>query len=58
MQKQIIGFEVYDSQAGFVCVKQNSNGSDNVVIFTPEQIPTLVKWLTEAAAELERRGAS
>ncbi len=37
---------------GQIWIVQDSNGEDNGVVITPEQVPALVKWLNEAAAEL------
>jgi hypothetical protein len=51
MQKRMETVEV-STKDGQIWIVQETNGEDNGVVVTPEQIPALVKWLSEAAAEL------
>jgi hypothetical protein len=42
------------TKSGSVWIKQNyDSGEDGIVVVDPSQVPTLVQWLQEAAAELE-----
>jgi hypothetical protein len=43
---------VVSTKDGLVWIEQ-SGGEDAGIVLSPEQVPTLIKWLKEAAAELE-----
>jgi hypothetical protein len=47
--------EVYISQKGYVCIKQESmmGQEDSIVMMLPIHVPLVVKWLQEAAAQVE-----
>ena len=45
--------EVYVSQSGNICIKQESplGEEDQIVALEPEQVPKVVKWLYECLEE-------
>jgi hypothetical protein len=46
--------EVYISDKMYVCIKQeNPMGEDAVVAMLPLHVPRVIKWLQEAAAQVE-----
>lgn len=47
--------EVYISEKGYICLKQESmiGDDDSLVVMLPLHVPLVVKWLEEAAAQLE-----
>jgi len=59
MKYEMKQVEVYCSDEGFVCIKQDlgdHRDHDQVVVLAPEQIDTLVEWLkrTKEEAMVER----
>jgi hypothetical protein len=56
MEKKMEAVEVR-TKDGQVWIVQDVNGEDNGIVINPEQVPALVKWLNEAAAELLSRSA-
>jgi predicted ATPase len=52
MYKEVIGFRVYTSEKGFICIIQGDD--DPALVFHPDQIPILVEWLKEAAEEIQK----
>jgi hypothetical protein len=56
----VLAIEVYVGERGYVCIKQEDplGDTEDVVAMLPQQIPTVIRWLQECAAEVEaRRGA-
>ena len=53
MKKQMEPLTV-STRDGMIFIEQSFNGEDCGIAIHPEQIPTLVAWLNEAAAELQR----
>lgn len=48
--------EVYINKEGYICLKQDgalSQADDVVVMMLPLHVPIVVKWLQEAAAQVE-----
>jgi hypothetical protein len=47
--------EVYISDKGYVCLKQENPFGDesDVVVMLPVHVPLIVKWLQEAATQVE-----
>lgn len=45
--------EAYPSEAGFICLSQEGSLGENpsVVVMLPQDIPTVVSWLQQLAAE-------
>ena len=40
------------TKGGQIWIEQSDVGDDNGIVIDPAQVPTLVKWLQEAAEEL------
>jgi hypothetical protein len=49
--------EIYIGERGYVCIKQEDplGETEDIVAMLPQQVPTVVRWLQECAAELEAR---
>lgn len=47
--------EVYISEKGYVCIKQECmlGGDDSIVMMLPLHVPLVIKWLQEAAEQLD-----
>jgi hypothetical protein len=53
----VLALEVYVGERGYICIKQEDPLGDtqDVVAMLPQQIPAIVRWLQECAAEVEAR---
>lgn len=52
MKMEMLPIEVYVSDSGFVCLKQNGYpDEDDVVCIHPAQVDTVVEWMNRAKAE-------
>jgi hypothetical protein len=49
--------EVYIGERGYICLKQDDalGDTEDIVAMLPQQVPTIVRWLQECAAEVEAR---
>jgi hypothetical protein len=49
--------EVYIGERGYICLKQDDalGDTEDIVAMLPQQVPTIVRWLQECAAEIEAR---
>jgi hypothetical protein len=49
--------EVYIGERGYVCIKQEDplGETEDIVAMLPQQVPTIVRWLQECAAEIDAR---
>ena len=49
--------EVYIGERGYVCIKQEDplGETEDIVAMLPQQVPTIMRWLQECAAEIEAR---
>jgi hypothetical protein len=52
MEKRMEPF-VVSTKSGLVWIEQSGGGEDAGIAISPEQVPILIKWLKDAAAELE-----
>jgi hypothetical protein len=52
MEKVMLPVKVEISDAGFVCISQESYQSDNEVILHPSQVPTVIGWLQDTLNDL------
>ena len=43
---------VVSTKSGLVWIEQSGGGEDAGIAINPEQVPVLIEWLKEAAAEL------
>jgi len=50
--ESIDGFEVYTSETGLVCIKQESTAGEDLILIHTSQVDSLVQWLIEAKNEL------
>lgn len=47
------GAEVYVSDAGYICIKQESGlGNEDLIHFHPDEIPELIRYLQLALQEV------
>ena len=55
--EHVQAIEVYIGERGYVCIKQEDplGDTEDVVAMLPQQIPAIIQWLTECAAEVEGR---
>ncbi len=51
MPRHMFPVEVYVSDAGYVCMRQNYAGNDENISLDPSQIDTLCEWLKRAKQE-------
>ena len=53
----VLALEVYVGERGYICIKQEGplGDTEDVVAMLPQQIPAIVRWLQECAAEVEAR---
>ena len=56
----VLAIEVYVGERGYVCIKQEDplGDTEDVVAMLPQQIPTVIRWLEECAADVEARRVS
>lgn len=52
MEKKMEPLKVHTA-SGMIWIEQSESGEDASVAICPEQVPILIEWLKEAAAELE-----
>lgn len=53
-EKEIQQIKAYTTEAGYVAISQPFPGEDDaVVIVSPEQVATQIKWLAEAKEQIE-----
>ena len=54
-EKEMQQIKVYCTEAGLIAMSQPFPGEDDaIIIISPEQVDTLVKWLKEAKTEIEQ----
>jgi hypothetical protein len=51
MEKKMEPLQV-STKDGIIWIEQSSAGEDSGIAINPEQVPVLIEWLKEAAAEL------
>jgi hypothetical protein len=55
MNKSMLAVTV-TTEDGLVVIKQDDIGAgEPIIVINPSQVPVLVRWLQEAAAELEQK---
>ena len=55
--EHVQAIEVYIGERGYVCIKQEDplGDTEDVIAMLPQQVPAIIQWLTECAAEVEGR---
>jgi hypothetical protein len=55
MKRRMLDLSVYTDSDNLIFIEQSDSDEISTTTVTPEQVPTFICWLEEAAAELHER---